>query len=404
MKATAQFSKIRIGPVLLYFAGVVLFLMYAAQWHSSLGEASFVDAKVYARAINIWRAGGNPYAMSPYSLPFVYPPIFLKCVAQLARLFPEHVGWYVYLAVESVSLLAIPWILTVAYVRSRWLTPFLAMVLFTFQPRYTEEYVLLTGNVANLFYPLALAAGILGIKRNRWLLFYVVVAVASVLKPPFLGLLILPLLAGERQLIRSTVCVGAVVSVYSLQRILMPQYYAAFQQSVFNEVVARGDAGSNIFNYLHRQAHTFLFLNNPYVLSAIHVTIVGTLVAAFFLMRKRRTRSTVTDLWVPALLVIAILANPRMQDIDADIAIIPALYLILEGIRRMGISRNSLAGLAVAFTLLEFLLVKQFEMGLLMILYGSVFLVLFLLIRERAPSDPGHSKEPQDVTRPAEFA
>jgi hypothetical protein len=205
----------------------------------------------------------------------------------------------------------LPFILTTFYIRSRWLSPFLAMVLFTFQPMFTEEHVFLTGNITNLFYPLALAAGIPGIRRNKWLWFYLVVAIASLAKPTFLDLLVLPLLAGERQLGRIAVCVGTVLSA-----------------------------------------------------------------------RKRKDGPAVVGLWVPALLVVAILANPRMQPIDAAIAILPALYLCIECVRRLPATSVSLAGAGIAFTVFEFLTVKQFEMGLLLLLYSSVFLVIFLLQRE----------------------
>jgi hypothetical protein len=403
MTATEKASRTDIRSVLLYLGGVLLFLLFVAQWRSSLkhqGGITFVDAKVYARAIATWEAGGDPYA-TPDSLPFVYPPIFLKASALLGRMFPRHIGWNLYLALDGIGVVAIPWLLTMAYVRSRWMTSFLAMMLFTFQPGFIEEYVLLTGNIANVFYPLALAVGIFGIRRNKWLLFYLVVAAAAVLKPPFLALLILPLLAGERQLIRSVLCIGSVCLGFLLQRFFLPQSYAAFQQNVFSEIVVRGDAGFNIFNYLAKQGRTLLLLRNPFVLSTIHLAIIGTMVAGFFLMRRHRKRVAVADLWVPALLVLAILANPRMQHIDSEVAVIPALYLCIECVRRIPVSRYALAGIAVALTMLEFLLVKQFEMGLLMILYGSVLLVLFLLVRVQ---DVDRSEEPQDACLPAELA
>jgi hypothetical protein len=385
MNATEEVSRTQLRSALLYLIGIFLFLIFVARWYLSLkhtGGIPFMDAKVYSRAIATWHAGGDPYSTNSESLPFVYPPVFLKCMVILGSLFPQHIGWYVYLSVDCLSLLAIPWLLTIGYVRSQWLTPFVAMLLFIFQPTFIEEYVFLTGNIANLFYPLALAAGILGIRRNKWLFFYLVVAVASLSKLTFLDLLILPLLAGERQLGSIFLCAGMVLSTFPLQRIFMPHYYAAFQQNVFTEVFTRGDAGFNIFNYLHKQGRTLAPLRNPFVLFTIHLAIIGTLLAGFFLAKRCRKRLAVADLWVPALLVLVILANPRMQHIDADIAIIPAIYLCIECIRRIHINQYFFAGIALASTAFEFLLVKQFEMGLLILLYGSVLLVLFLLLRE----------------------
>lgn len=397
MKAAEEEPRAQINLIVLYLAVGFLFLLLTTYLYLSLKHASgtaFVDAAVYARAIATWQGGGNPYVTPQGLLPFVYPPIFLRGATALGSVLSWHAGWYAYLAIEGVCVVAIPWLLTTVYVRSRWLTPVIAMVIFTLQPGFAEEGVLLTGNIANFVYPLALAAGIAGIRRNKWLPFLIVVGAASVLKPTFLGLLILPLLAGERQMVRCVLCVSSVLLVYLLQRILLPQSYAAFQHNVFTEIMVRGDAGFNIFNYLHRQGHTFLFLRNPIVPSLIQFAIIGAIVAGFFLMRGRRKRAVVADLWVPALLVVAILSNMRMQHIDADIAVVPSLYLCIECIRRIPVNQQKLAGLAVAFVVVEFLLVKQFEMGFLIILYGSVLLVLFLLVKETSQQDSGSSTEP----------
>jgi hypothetical protein len=398
MSANERASSSRLRSVALYLAGVCLFLVFVFLWSKNLkqtGLIPFTDATVYARALTTWKAGGNPYALNGTDLAFVYPPIFLPCAAFLGSLIPRHDGWYVYLVLQGICLVSVPWLLTIAYIRSRWLTPFFALLVFTFQPLLVEEYVLLTGNVANLFYPLALATGIVGIKRNRWLPFYLVVAIAALLKPTFLDLLLLPLIAGRRQLLRSALCAASVATAYLLQRIFMPLDYARFQQNVFTQVILRQDSGFNLFNYLHRQGRTFHPLNNPLVLSATHFAIVGTLVAAFFLLRNRRQRPTVQDLWLPGLLVTTILASPRLQKIDAEVAILPAIYLCIEGVRRLPERRSSLTAIAVAFTAFAGLCVKQFEMGLIFLLYASVLLTIFLLYKGNQLTEDRFSHLPE---------
>ena len=390
MSANDRAGTNHLRAVALYLAGVFLFLIFAAQWYITLkhtGRIPFTDATVYARAIAAWKAGSNPYALSSTDLPFVYPPLFLHVVGFLGSLFPAHAGWYVYLTLQAITFLAVPWLLTTAYIRSRWLTPFFALLLFAFQPTFIEQFVLLTGNIANLFYPLALATGIAGIKRNKWLPFYLVVCLAALLKPTFLDLLILPLLAGQRQLIRSVVCVISVGFVYLLQRIFMPVDYVRFKQTVFTQIVIRQDSGFNIFNYLHKQGRVIHPLNNPLVLSAVHIAIIGSLLVAFYLLRNRRPLPAVQDLWLPALLVTTILANPRLQHIDAAIAILPAIFLIVEGVRRLPPRPSSYITIATAFTVFSLLAVKQFEMGLLVLLYTSVLLALCLL--SYASPEPG---------------
>jgi hypothetical protein len=400
MSADRSAWTTHLRAVALYLAGVCLFLLFAVQWYLTLrhtGRIPFPDATVYARAIVTWQAGGNPYALSSTALPFVYPPLFLHLVGFVGSLCPHHAGWYGYLTLQAVTFLTVPWLLTTVYIRSRWLTPFFALLLFTFQPTFIEQFVLLTGNIANIFYPLALAAGIAGVKRNRWLPFYLVVAIAALLKPTFLDLLILPLLAAHRQLTRSVACTICVGAVYLLQRIVMPLDYARFQHNVFTQIVIRQDSGFNIFTYLHNQGRTIHVLNNPLVPSAVHIGIIGALLAAFVLLRNRRHLPPAQDLWLPALLVTTILANPRLQHIDAAIAILPAIFLCVEGVRRLPQRTSSFIVIATSFTVFASLAVKQFEMGLLVLLYISVLLALYLLFIANIPrvEVPSSSQVPE---------
>jgi hypothetical protein len=376
-----------LRAVALYLAGVCLFLLFAVQWYFTLrhtGRSPFPDAAVYARAIAAWQAGGNPYALNSTDLPFGYPPLFLHVVSSIGSLVPHGISWHAYLILQAVTFLSLPWLLSSVYIRSRWLTPFFGLLLFTFQPTFIEQFVLLTGNISNILYPLSLAAGIVGIKRNKWLPFYLAVASAALLKPTFLDLLILPLLAGRRQLIRSVACTTCVGAAYLLQRVVMPLDYGRFQQNVFTQLVIRQDSGFNIFTYLHHQGRAIHLFNNPLFLCAVHIAIIGSLVAAFVLLRNRRDPKA-QDLWIPALLVTTILANPRLQHIDAAIAILPAIFLCVEGVRRLPSRPSSFIAIATAATVFASLAVKQFEMGLLMFLYISVLLALYLMFPSKTP-------------------
>jgi hypothetical protein len=378
------------GPrdALRYLAAVALFLAIVAVWYRYLelpgtgvfaGVGAFIDAKVYARALASWTAGQDPYTRTE-ALPFVYPPMFLRVVGPLASRLPAHTGWYGYLTLQAVCLLSVPWTLATAYLRSRWLTPAVAMLIFSLQPNLFEEYVLLTGNIANIFYPVALLAGVSGLRRNRWLAFYIVVVLAALIKPTFLALLLLPLLAGRGQWVPSALCVALVLAGYLSQRALMPQAYAAFQRNVYSEIVLRDDAGFNLFNFLHKQGRRIALLNKPAVLSALHLLVIGPLLTAFWLLRRRRFQPAVADLWVPALLVLIILANPRMQHIDAEVAVIPALYLCITCMRR-ATGAPSLGVVAVAFTVFEALTGKQLEIGMVFLFYTSLLLTLYVLAK-----------------------
>ena len=213
------------------------------------GPGVFWDARIYANAVQTFLGGGDPYALTKH-LNFVYPPILLRTAALLSHLFPFHSGWYLYLALNSAAVLFIPIILSKFYLRSNWLTPALAVGIFLFHPLLTAEIALLSGNISSLCYAIILAAGIPGLRRNRWFLFYVAVACASLIKLPFLALLLLPLFLGYRQMVFSGLTATAVLLEMSVERFLLPLQYSAFLQSVVAQIVIRHDDGFGFFPHL----------------------------------------------------------------------------------------------------------------------------------------------------------
>jgi hypothetical protein len=201
-----------------YFAWSGFLLFFCAAWDRLLlhGDKDLWDARVYARALATWKAGGDPYTFKGVGLPFVYPPAFLYGERGLGVLLHGHAAWLVYLALLVAATLAIPWLLARVYLRSAWLTPIVALIVFIFQPRLIGEIVLLSGNLGTLLYALALAAGAVGLRRDRWLPFYVAVVLAGMIKPPFLTLMFLPLLAARRQYWQSAVAAAVAGASYLL--------------------------------------------------------------------------------------------------------------------------------------------------------------------------------------------
>jgi hypothetical protein len=115
----------------------------------------------------------------------------------------------------------------------------------------------------------------------------------------------------------------------------------------------------------------------------LQVGVIVLLAAAFYWCRHRREDDEIRPLWMPAILVLSIVADPRLMHIDACAATLPCLYLWVECLRRLPVETLWLRAWAVAFVVFQFLTSKQFEMGELLLLYGSLLLVLALAMRPR---------------------
>jgi hypothetical protein len=357
----------------------------------------FWDAHVYASAIHAFANGGDPYALSSY-FNFVYPPIFLKTAALLSPIFPLHSGWYIYLTLNSAAVLAIPIILSRFYLRSSWLTPALAVGLFLFSPLLTAEIALLSGNISSLLYAVVLAAGIPGIRRNRWLLFYLAVICASLIKLPFLALLLLPLFLGNRQTVFSIVAAAVVLLEMFFERLLLPAQYKAFLQSVVAQVVIRRDAGFGLFPHLLRVAR---YLPVPPVKFAIfaHITITLAVVLCFWLLRKKREAALCEGVWVATILIVAVLANPRLLTYDADIAILPATLIAVESIRSLARRKTNPLIIALPIIIFAVLLSRNPQTAILFfILCAPLSVLAGIPTRQDTPNEHLQNKKPARIS------
>ena len=367
-----------------YAAVAGFFLLFCVAWDRFLlpGTRDLWDARVYARAFASWQAGGDPYSLS-FGLPFVYPPVFLYAQRALAYLAHGNFAWFLYLALLVVATLSIPWLLAKAYLRSAWFTPLIAFVLFVFQPKLIGEIVLLSGNIGTLLYSAALAAGALGLRRQRWLPFYAVVVIASWIKPPFLDLLLIPLLCARRQYLRSLCAILVSAAGYLLQVRLAASLFARFRAAVVNQVVVREDAGFGIYAWLLKLSHRLPMLRGAGA-SLGYVVILAIPLVALFLLRRRRFEPQDAALWTPAVLVLAILTNPRLQDYDADVAILPAIFLCVECFRtsQPSAARNLVVALCASVFLV--LLSREPYPAIYVFLLGSLAIAIFRLARSSA--------------------
>ena len=297
------------------------------------GKALFWDAYVYARGIKTYSAGGDPY-LHIFKLNFVYPPLFLKIGALMFDSFPLKAAAYLYLLLHCIAVLSVPFLLVKAWVRVPWLTPSLALAIFLCQPGMVAEQALFSGNISGILYASALIAGISGIRNNRWAWFYFVVLTGSLIKIPFASLLLLPLLLGERQLLKSSATAAAALLGTLLQKAAWPDLYRNYVDAVRFQVINRADYGFGIVGssrLYHLGSHVPLIHDNiGYVL---HIALVGALILGLCVLRKVRRGVLSGDMWNAAVLVAALLINPRLKPYDVDIVVLPALVLVVEGFR-----------------------------------------------------------------------
>ncbi len=383
------------GGLFAYLAVVALASLYFLhRFHADFGGLQpFWDARVYARALQRWRVGLNPYASAalPRStavLPFVSPPAFLYLMGLLRHVFPGRLGFGVYCAVASLCTLAVPTLLAMFYVRSRWMSPALAVFITWFQPGKHGSQALLTGNVSNVLYAALLAAGVPGLRRQRWLPFYVVMVVAGLLKPPFLAFLLLPLLAGERQWRGSAGAVLAVLAGDLAQKLTSPGLWSAFQHGVFLRVFVRGDAGFGLLGQLTAWGQ-HVHVPPGFSPSLMYLMVIAPLLLLMFLFRERRFGRAAERLWVPGLVLLAVLSNPRILDYDANVATVPAVFSAVEFLLSLPPGQFRGLGIGVSLLLWLGLEVSHAETALCVLFVAAVLMVICQLIWPHAFQRPG---------------
>ena len=369
-----------------YLFLALAFLALCALWDHFLlpGTRDLWDARVYAHAIAAFRAGSDPYSLADGGLPFVYPPIFLYLGAAFAHI-PAHLAWAFYLAVLTISTLAIPWLLATQYLRTRWLTPAIALVVFVLQPRLFGEIVFLSGNLGAPLYALILIAALPGLRRNRWLWFYAAIVLASLIKPPFLTFLVLPVFLAHRQFPRP-----ASPPLPSPWPPMPPRLASSPPSSS----PSRTPSASRFSCAMTTASDTWPGSSSSISASpAFHgliapiayLAVMAALLAAMLVLR-RRTPTPNPALWLPMLLVFAIIANPRMQAYDAEIAFLPAIVLCVECFRLIPATPRRTALIAASLAFTTALLSRDAQAAIFLLFTASILLTLYTLARAPEPA------------------
>ncbi len=298
-----------------------------------LGLWVFWDAKVYARAIHDWRIGQNPYSLADPALLFIYPPLFLRLGAFFAAVLPGHGGWFLYVPIYAACSLALPYLLARYYLRQSWLSPTCALVLVAMEPRFAGLTALRSGNISNIFYFVALAAAVPGLRRNRWTYFYLAVFLIAIVKLNFLVVLLIPLLIGRQQWMKSCLCALCAIATYPLQKIASPQLFDGFRTAMSAQIAERGSYGYGVMR-IGVQVQTMLHHPIGALPWVLQIVFMLGLVAAMFALRRRFNPGNASALWIALVLLATILCNPRILAYDSDIGLLAGFVLLVAALPR----------------------------------------------------------------------
>lgn len=327
-------------PTLLQLAPFFLIAVPVFVWSQGkhLSDTWMEDLPVYMRAVERWLAGLDPYTGSAAPLVFLYPPAFLLIAGWISHLLPDHSGPAIYVALEVCAVCAMPLVLARYFFRQPWLSPLFALLLFFASPRFTGIEALRTMNIASLLYCLAFVAAIPGLRRNQWTWFYLAVFLASIVKITFLSLLLLPLLAGRRQWVRSILCGCAVVIANLAQRAFWPDLYGSYVASLRQGIVFNQSFGYGVFGIL---ADYHYWERGIGVAAYVAATVLAlALLTLMFWMRWRLDRAgeawqdvAGNGVFVAMVVVTIILVCPRQMQYDIDIAVFAAFVLWIYALK-----------------------------------------------------------------------
>ena len=326
-------------------------LLWAGAACSVAGMAIFLpvgwDSALYQQAIKDLHDGLDPYVVGTVCFGthavsggprqfFLYPPITLK-VLQLAGLIPAIPARLLYCLIYAVGFGCQLWAgFKLALPSERHILKY-ALPLVAFFPGFMPNEVILCGNIAFFLYGIVLAAAVRGWERNRWGWFYFAVVAASLIKPPFLVFLAVPLLAGCQQISKSIAVGGLGVVLFAGQKVLWPYQFGEYLQTLHTASTCRSAAGH--FESFGLSAAGVLAsalhgTGRPVVLpSLLFYLCYGCLFFAtlVYFSQQYRIGRIGSQSWLTVLLLGTFLLSPRILQYDALPATVPMFLLALRG-------------------------------------------------------------------------
>lgn len=311
------------------------------------------DVDIYYRAMQAVRAGQDPYAVGlarqtaaeatgHHAFTYVYPPLTLIAL-RAVNLLPAWIAAALYWITYGAAFAGMVWAATQCFRPQDRSVMQYAVPLVVFFPGLMPDDVILSGNIAYIFYGLIFTAAVLGWRRGVWRWFYLAVLLAACFKLPFLTLLAIPPLAGERQWLKATSVGAAGVGLFAIQNWLWPIPFREYLQSVSMQFQFNGDFGLSPAGVLGRflYEHGLPFSAPSTVAFLIYGALLFAALYAFSTMY--RDRRTSPEIWIPVLMVGTILLNPRIMQYDAHAIALPMALIVTRSV-----DSRSKAGIAVA--------------------------------------------------------
>ena len=298
------------------------------------------DAQVYWKAVVNSCTVGDPYApglaaqakfhaemhanRDPKPFSYVYGPVTVPLLRLLGR-FPASLVAVLFAAamLAGVGLtLRSGWLMAKATERAwlRYLLPFTV-----FFPGLLATDAVRGFNVAFALYGPILAASVRGVRRGKWMWFYVAVLVAGIVKPPLLTLLAFPVIAGRRQWIPAASVGSAGVLVFASQAWLWPKLFSEYLLAVRLQFDWYSFFGLGPAGLLAEELHD---AHRPYDLpsTVFYVVFAVVMLATMLAMKSWCERKTIPwQDWIPMVWMGTMLLNPRLQDYDLAAITIPML-------------------------------------------------------------------------------
>ena len=317
----------------------------------------FWDVAIYDRAIEAVRVGLDPYAVGlarqhlaeatgQHAFTYVYPPITLV-VLRAINLVPAWFAMALYWLIYIAGYAAVVWAISQFFRPQDRPVMQYAVPLIVFFPSLMTDKVILSGNVAYVFYGLLFAATVVGWRRGVWRWFYVAMLLTASFKLPLLTLLAIPALAGKRQWAKATAVGAAGVSIWALQSWLWPIQFREYLESVNLQFLYNHDFGESLAGNIGRAlySHGMPFTILPTLVFLAYGSIL--FATLYYFSRLYHAGRLSAETWFPVLLVGTVLLNPRIMQYDVHVISL-AMALILW----RSVASRSRVGLALAISVL----------------------------------------------------
>ena len=311
------------GLILMHGSSLLQHKVHSEGFNETLNV--FWDALPCAYGITSYNSGHTPYPTDNLSHMLAYPPIFLWVGGPLARWLTPAFGWRLYTVVNVASVVLVQIILSAMFFRR--LRIMQAIFLCCFMPiAFIATTIFWSGNIHLMWYGIAMLAAITGVRNHLWLPFYFATLLATLNQPVFAILLLLPVLAGQSQMLFAAATALLAGTAYFTEKLIDPSMYAEFQASVKYYLQASHDYGQGLFGICAKLLGPHLSFAVPLSMAVQAVFSASIFFLLLYLKPKERRDSL---RWLGLIAIAIVLINPRVMMYDAAIGIIPACYFLV---------------------------------------------------------------------------